>query len=129
MNYLLDTHLLIWAAVDSDRLPKRAIEIISDSANPLWVSVASFWEVAIKRSKLRAEFPVEVGSFRAGLFSNGYEELAIESRHVLAVQNLPHFHSDPFDRLLVAQAIAEGMILLTADKALAAYGSSVCLVH
>jgi PIN domain nuclease of toxin-antitoxin system len=128
MNYLLDTHLLIWAASNSHKLPKAAADVISDSDNLLWVSVASFWEIAIKRSKLGPEFPFEVGTLRAGLFSNGYEELAIETRHVLIVQDLPRFHTDPFDRLFVAQAIAEGMTLLTADRALGAYGASVRIV-
>jgi PIN domain nuclease of toxin-antitoxin system len=128
MNYLLDTHLLIWAASDSDKLPKSAAEIIADQDNSLWVSVASFWEVAIKRSKLRSEFPFEVGPLRAGLISNGYKELSIEARHVLVVQNLPRFHTDPFDRLFVAQAMAESMTLLTADDALANYGTSVRVV-
>ena len=128
MNYLLDTHLLIWAASDSDKLPRAAAEIIAEQENSLWVSVASFWEVAIKRSKLRSEFPFEVGPLRAGLFSNGYEELAIEARHVLIVQDLPRLHTDPFDRLLVAQAMSEGMVLLTADRALAEYGASIRIV-
>ena len=128
MNYLLDTHLLIWAASDSEKLPKKAADIIADHEHSLWVSVASFWEVAIKRSKLRSEFPFEVGPLRAGLSSNGYEELAIEARHVLIVQDLPRIHDDPFDRLLVAQAKAEGLILLTADRALEQYGSSVRVV-
>ncbi len=125
MNYLLDTHLLIWAATNSDKLPKAAADIISDAENTLWVSVASYWEVAIKRSKLRAEFPYEVGALRAGLFANGYAELVIETKHVLLVQELPLFHSDPFDRLFVAQARVEGMILLTADRALSVYGENV----
>jgi PIN domain nuclease of toxin-antitoxin system len=128
MNYLLDTHLLIWAASNSHKLPQAAADVISDQNNSLWVSVAGFWEIAIKRSKLGAEFPFEVGQLRAGLFSNGYEELAIETRHVLIVQDLPRFHNDPFDRLFVAQAMAEGMTLLTADRALGAYGASVRVV-
>jgi PIN domain nuclease of toxin-antitoxin system len=128
MNYLIDTHLLIWAASGSEKLSKAASDIISDSQNSLWVSVASFWEIAIKRSKLRSAFPFEVGPLRAGLFANGYEELAIEARHILIVQDLPRFHSDPFDRLFVAQAIAEGMTLLTADRALGEYGTSVLVV-
>jgi PIN domain nuclease of toxin-antitoxin system len=128
MNYLLDTHLLIWAASNSQQLPKAAADIIINQDNSLWVSVASFWEIAIKRSKLGPEFPFEVGQLRAGLFSNGYEELAIETRHVLIVQDLPRLHTDPFDRLFVAQATAEGMTLLTADRALAQYGASVRVV-
>jgi PIN domain nuclease of toxin-antitoxin system len=128
MNYLLDTHILIWAASNNEKLPRIAAKIIEDRENLLWVSVASFWEIAIKRSKLGAAFPVEVGPLRAGLFSNGYEELAIEARHVVLVQDLPRFHTDPFDRLLVVQAKAEGMVLLTSDQALAAYGDFVQVV-
>jgi PIN domain nuclease of toxin-antitoxin system len=128
MNYLLDTHLLIWAASNSQKLPKAAADIIIDQDNSLWVSVGSFWEIAIKRSKFGSEFPFEVGPLRAGLLSNGYEELAIETRHVLILQDLPRFHTDPFDRLFVAQATAEGMTLLTADRALAQYGASVRVV-
>lgn len=128
MNYLLDTHLFIWVASNSKKLPKVAAEIIADQDNALWVSVASFWEVAIKRSKLRAEFRFEVGPLRAGLIANGYEELAIEARHVLMVQDLPRFNTDPFDRLFVAQAMAEGLTLLTADRALGSYGPSVRVV-
>ena len=105
-----------------------AAEIIADQENSLWVSVASFWEVAIKRSKLGSEFRFEVGALRAGLFSNGYGELSIEARHVLLVQDLARYHTDPFDRLLVAQATAEGMILLTADRTLKSYGASVRVV-
>jgi PIN domain nuclease of toxin-antitoxin system len=128
MNYLLDTHLLIWAASDSEKLSVAAAKIISDLDNALWVSVASFWEVASKRSKLRSEFPFEVGPLRAMALANGFEELAIEFKHVLVVQELPRHHTDPFDRMLVAQAKAEGMVLLTSDSALAAYGDCVCVV-
>ena len=128
MNYLLDTHLLLWSAVNSEKLPPAAAKIIADRENALWVSVASLWEVAIKRSKTKSDFRFEVGPLRAGLMASGYEELAIEARHVLMVQGLPRHHTDPFDRLFVAQAISEGMILLTADKALAAYGASVQVV-
>jgi PIN domain nuclease of toxin-antitoxin system len=81
MNYLLDTHLLIWAASNSQKLPKAAADIIIVHDNSLRVSVGSFWEIAIKRSKFGSEFPFEVGPLRAGLLSNGYEELAIETRH------------------------------------------------
>ncbi len=125
MNYLLDTHMLIWAASDSEKLPSAASKIIANPDSMLWVSVASLWEVAIKRSKLRAEFPYEVGPLRSMALANGYEELAIETKHVFIVQDLPRFHADPFDRLLVAQAISEGMILLTADRELSQYGASV----
>jgi PIN domain nuclease of toxin-antitoxin system len=128
MNYLLDMHILIWAATGSEKLPQFAKEAIADRGNTLWVSVASLWEVAINRSMYRDEFPFDVGQFRAGLLANGYQELSIHSRHVSAFQEIPRIHTDPFDRLFVSQAISEGMILLTADKALLGFGPSVRVV-
>lgn len=125
MNYLIDTHLLLWAAFQSARLPAAAHRIMADPAHRLWFSAASIWEVSIKRGLNRADFRVDPGALRAGLLANGYDELAIESRHCLALSALPALHSDPFDRLLLAQAITEGMILLTADHAIAAYGGPI----
>jgi len=128
VNYLVDTHLLLWSAIGSEKLSKVAVKILSDHENTLWVSVASLWEVVLKRAKLGPEFRFDASALRAGLIASGYEELPIESRHVLMVRELPRHHTDPFDRLFVAQAISEGMTLLTADRALAAYGPSVRVV-
>jgi PIN domain nuclease of toxin-antitoxin system len=128
VNYLLDTHLILWAAVNSAELPITAARIIADKDNKLVVSVASLWEVTIKRSKAGPEFPFDAGALRAGLIASGYEELPVHARHILHVQSLPRHHSDPFDRLFVAQAASEGLILLTADRALAAYGGNVRVV-
>ncbi|MFN3278655.1 MAG: type II toxin-antitoxin system VapC family toxin [Paracoccus hibiscisoli] len=125
MNYLIDTHVLLWAAFQSSRLPVAAHRLISDPRHALWFSAASIWEVSIKRALNRPDFTVDPGVLRAGLLSNGYDELAIESRHCLALSALPPLHSDPFDRLLLAQAITEGMVLLTADSAIAGYGGPV----
>ena len=129
MNYLLDTHLLLWASNDSPKLPPSAAAIIAESENTVWVSVVSLWEVAIKRTPSRQNFSYEVGPLREGLLANGYEELNMEARHVLALRALPVLHSDPFDRLLVAQAISEGMTFLTADRKLADYGTYVRVVY
>lgn len=122
MNLLLDTHLLLWAAARDEQMTPMADALIKDPANRLVFSVASLWEVAIKRALNRPDFRTDPGVLRAGLLANGYEELAIEGRHTLALAALPPLHGDPFDRMLLAQAMAEGMVLLTADRQVAAYG-------
>lgn len=125
MNYLIDTHVLLWAAFQSDRLSAKAHRLIAEPRHRLLFSAASIWEVSIKRALNRPDFRVDPGALRAGLLSNGYEELTVDSRHCLALSALPMLHSDPFDRLLLAQAITEGLILMTADNAIAAYGGPV----
>ena len=128
MNLLLDTHLLLWSAGSDDLLSKRADALVKDPANTLWFSAASIWEVAIKRALDRPDFRVEPSVLRAGLLANGYSELAIDGRHCLSLVSLPRLHDDPFDRLLLAQAMSEGILLLTADRRLAAYDGPVELV-
>ena len=128
MNLLLDTHILLWAAFDQRKIGAAARSLISNPANALWFSVASLWEVAIKRGLDRPSFQIEAGVLRAGLLSSGYSELSVEGRHVLGLAVLPRHHGDPFDRMLIAQAAAEGMRLLTADRVLEAFGGPVMLV-
>lgn len=128
MNLLLDTHILLWAALDQNKITGAARSLIVNPANSLWFSVASLWEVAIKRGLDRPSFQVDAGVLRTGLLSSGYAELAVEGRHVLGLSVLPRHHGDPFDRILIAQAAAEGMRLLTADRPLEAYGGPVMLV-
>lgn len=128
MNLLLDTHLLLWAAGRDRMMSQKATEFIEDLDNTLWFSAASIWEVAIKRGLDRPDFRTDPSVLRAGLLSNGYSELAISSRHTVGVLDLPSLHGDPFDRILLAQSRAEGMVLLTADKQVAEYGGPVQLV-
>jgi PIN domain nuclease of toxin-antitoxin system len=128
VNLLLDTHLLLWAAGAPDRLPAVARDLIEDPDNILIFSVASLWEIAIKRGLGRDDFRVDPRLLRRGLIDNGYAELAITSEHVVAVDSLPPLHRDPFDRLLIAQATTEGVTLLTSDKALAAYPGPIRVV-
>lgn len=125
MNLLLDTHVLLWAAARGDRLSPVARGMIEDAGNTLWFSVASLWEVATLRALDRPDFRTDPGVLRAGLLQAGYRELAVEGRHVLALAALPALHGDPFDRILLAQAVAEGMTLMTADARLLAYGGPV----
>lgn len=128
MNLLVDTHLLLWAAFASARLPLAAKERLEAPSNALWFSVASLWEVTVKRALDRPDFRVDASVLRAGLLANGYQELAIEGRHCLPLATLPPHHADPFDRMLIAQAAAEGMMLLTADRKIAEYDAPILKV-
>jgi len=121
MKLLLDTHLLLWAAGQPDRLSATARKLIDNLENELLFSAASLWEVAIKRRLGRSDFQVDLRLLRRGLLDNGYGELPIVSDHVVATESLPSLHKDPFDRVLVAQATVEGITLLTADSLVAQY--------
>ena len=125
MKLLLDTHLLLWAAGDPDRLSAAARALIGAPENEVWFSAASVWEVAIKSGLGRADFQVNPRLLRRGLLDNGYHELPVGSEHAVAIDSLPPLHRDPFDRLLVAQARVEGITLLTADAAVAQYPGPV----
>ncbi len=121
MRLLLDTHLLLWAAGEPDKLSARARTLMEDLGNDLVFSAASLWEITIKTGLGRADFQVDPHLLRRGLIENGYEELPITSQHALAVGQLPDVHRDPFDRILVAQATVEGLLLLTHDPLVKAY--------
>jgi PIN domain nuclease of toxin-antitoxin system len=125
LNLLLDTHVLLWAAGNPDRLPETARTLIIDENNTLFFSAASVWEIVIKSGLGRNDFSVDPNLFRRSLQDNGYLELPIMSQHVLAVSHLPDLHKDPFDRMLVAQAQSEGFLLLTADQRVALYPGPV----
>ncbi len=128
MKLLLDTHLLIWAADNIERVPTGARTLMADLGNELLFSVASIWEIAIKRGLNRPDFQVDARILRRGLIDNGYRELPILSEHVVAIDNLPSIHKDPFDRLLIAQATVEEITLLTDDTTIAQYQGLVRLV-
>ena len=129
MKLLLDTHLVIWAAEGFDRLPLAAQAIVGESEAELAYSVASLWEMAIKGSRgQRERFDLDLPVLRRGLLEGGWEELPVLGVHALGVGLLPPIHRDPFDRLLRAQATAEGMMLLTSDRTLASYPGPVRLV-
>lgn len=125
MRLLLDTHLLLWAAGPSPRLSSQARKLIGDPENELHASTASLWEIAIKGALKRPDFPVDVLLFRRNLLNNGYRELVVTGEHAVAVATLPPLHRDPFDRMLVAQSIIEGITLLTSDPRVAQYPAPV----
>lgn len=128
MKILLDTHLLLGAAGEPHRLSPAARKLINTPAHELLFSAATIWEVAIKRGLGRSDFQIDPRLLRRGLLDNGYVELPILSDHVVAVDTLPPIHKDPFDRLLVAQATAEGIMLLTADPIVGKYPGPVRIV-
>jgi PIN domain nuclease of toxin-antitoxin system len=125
MKLLLDTHLLLWAAGHPDRMPVAARKLLDDARNEPIFSAASLWEIAIKSGLGREDFRADPRLLRRGLLDNGYGELAITSEHAVAVDGLPPLHKDPFDRLLVAQSIVEGITLLTTDAVVAQYPAPV----
>ena len=128
MKLLLDTQILIWAADLSARLSAAALALLNDPNNELLFSAASIWEIAIKNGLRRGHFRVDPRVLRRRLLDNGYIELPVTSQHAVTIDSLPPIHGDPFDRLLLAQAISEGIILLTADAQLARYPGPVRLV-
>ena len=129
MRLLIDTHALLWWSLGNERLPPVARALIEDQSNSCFVSMASIWEVAIKSSIGRGLPTGITASSYLGLISEaGFGTLDISIAHVIGVERLDHLHGDPFDRLMVAQAKAEGLVLLTHDKALAAYGDCVMLI-
>jgi PIN domain nuclease of toxin-antitoxin system len=125
VKLLLDTHLLLWAAGQPERLSTNARALLDDPANELLFSAASLWEVAIKTSLARADFRADPRLLRRGLIDNGYVELPITSEHAVAIDGLPDIHRDPFDRILIAQATVEGILLLTVDHLVARYPGPV----
>lgn len=128
MKFLIDTHLLLWAAAEPEKLPHKARLLMEDEENRLFFSAASIWEVTIKRSLGRKDFYADARLLRAGLLDNGYEELAITSEHAVFIDSLPALHKDPFDRILIAQATVESITLLTADSIIAQYPGSIMQV-
>ena len=125
---LLDTHLLLWAAFEPVRLSPEAVLILQSRETLLAFSLASIWEVAIKTSLGRVDFSVDPGLLQRALLAEGFVELPITAAHLVRVATLPWVHRDPFDRLLVAQAMADQLTLLTADATLKRYGRFVEVV-
>lgn len=128
MNLLLDTHVALWAIAGSPKLPSAARELVADTNNSVWVSAASIWEIAIKHAHHPAHMPIS-GRDAAGYFlAAGYRPLAVSVEHAFGIEALPAIHHDPFDRILIAQALTEPLRLVTHDRVIARYGNGVILV-
>lgn len=125
MNVLLDTHVALWAITDSPKLPKKARELIESPKSSVWISAATVWEIAIKHSLGRGDMPVSGPDALCYFRESGYRFLAVDPEHAAAVEELPAHHQDPFDRMLVAQALVEPMRLITHDPMVARYSDTV----
>lgn len=125
MILLLDTHILLWAAYEPEKLGAEARSLCEAPGNTLVFSAASIWEVAIKAARRREDFTVDPRVLRRGLVESGYVELPVRADHAAEVADLPAIHRDPFDRVLVAQARIEGVTLLTSDATVGRYGPPV----
>jgi PIN domain nuclease of toxin-antitoxin system len=118
LRLLLDTHALVWTLLEQKRLSPVAIDAIEDSANDVFISVVSAWEIEIKLAKGKLPMP---GSLGDALSEQRFESLPVTLPHVLAVESLPRHHRDPFDRMLIAQAQLDGMTLVTCDREVRRY--------
>ena len=125
MRGLLDTHILLWISIFPERLPAKLRQLVQDSDNDFSFSTASIWEIAIKQSLGRDDFDVDPAVLRRQLLDDGYIELPVLGSHAAAVSALPLIHRDPFDRMLIAQALVDGVELLTADARIARYQAPI----
>lgn len=128
MRLLVDTHLLLWATAKSRRLPREARTMLEDPMNEILFSAASLWEIVIKSALRKADFKVDVARLRPAFAKMGFAELPVSGAHAERLASLPPLHKDPFDRMLVAQSLAEPLVLLTNDGVLAGYGDVVKVV-
>ncbi len=125
MNLLLDTHVALWAIADSPKLPKKARELIQSPKSSVWISAVTIWEIAIKYKLGRGDMPISSQDALRYFRDAGYVFLPVEPEHAVAVEDLPAHHADPFDRLLVAQALIEPMRLITHDATVAQYSDTI----
>ena len=128
MRILLDTHLLLWAMAASRKLPREVKSQLLDPHNDVYYSAASLWEIAIKSGLQRTDFRIDIDALMKALEASGFIELPISAAHAASVAKLPPIHKDPFDRLLVAQSMAEPLTLLTNDRELAGYWDGVKVI-
>jgi PIN domain nuclease of toxin-antitoxin system len=128
VNLLLDTHIALWAITDSPKLPDQARELIVSTKTTVWVSAASVWEIAIKHALRRGDMPVSSQDALRYFQESGYRMLPIAAEHAVAVAALSPHHMDPFDRILVAQALVEPLRLLTHDAQVALYSDTIIKV-
>ena len=127
-RFLVDTQLLLWTVYGSRKLPSRVSRLFRDGKHEFYYSAASLWEIAIKAARGREDFAADTGAVRDALEESGFHELPVAGQHAVALATLPPLHADPFDRMLIAQANAEPMALITTDERLAAYPGTIEIV-
>lgn len=128
MRILLDTHIVIWAMTGSAKLTQYARNVLTDLDNDIFLSAASLWEVALKHNRRPDKIPVSAEQVARYCNGNGIWQLPVRFQHVLNVNALPPIHADPFDRMIVTQALSESLTLLTHDDLVAQYGDSIIKV-
>ncbi|MCL1941484.1 MAG: type II toxin-antitoxin system VapC family toxin [Synergistaceae bacterium] len=128
MKLLLDTQMWIWLLFWPENLPLKAREVISDEENDLCFSPANLWEISIKRSRNKPDFQINARVMRENLLDTCCLEIPITSSHTITAGELPALHKDPFDRLLIAQAVVENIFLLTSDRKISEYPAPVIFV-
>ena len=122
MRILLDTHIYLWAVIDDEKLTHKARQIITQ-ADEVFISSASIWEISIKQAL--GKIDADINELASAIKEIGFTELPINSHHAVTLNNLPNIHRDPFDRILIAQAMYEPMHFLTADETLKAYSELI----
>lgn len=122
MRLLLDTHVVLWALGEPERLSDEVRSLIADPANEVYVSAVTVWEVEIKRAIGKLTAP---DGFAEEVVERGFDGLPIDMAHASAAGRLPLLHADPFDRMLVAQAMEERLAIVTDDRSIAAYGTDI----
>ncbi len=127
-RYLLDTHIILWLASDINKLSKNSIHILENLDNTIYFSPVNLWEMVIKNRQSRQDFCVNVEKLHRQLLANDFKELAITSKHIKFIDQLPLHHKDPFDRLLIAQAVTEKLCLISQDSIMPQY-SEVILIN
>ena len=128
MKYMLDTHIILWAATDVKRLSRKAKTILEDMANVLYFSPISLWEISVKHAKHPDQMAITSEQARELAVKMGFIELPVRSRHGVDIANLPDIHNDPFDRMLITQARSDGLKLVSHDHKVAAYGEAIVKV-
>jgi PIN domain nuclease of toxin-antitoxin system len=124
MNYLLDTHSIIWLIEDSKKLPSKIKDIVADSDNEVYISSASLWEMAIKLSIGKLELSIEFEELLAIIEECGFSILQIKNDYLIKLLSLPFIHNDPFDRLIISTALSENLTIITVDNDIQKYNVS-----
>ncbi len=125
MSYLIDTQIFIWALENNPRLSKKAIDLLENNSNSIYISIVSLWEIAIKTNIGKLELSQPLEEIIRRLPEAEISIFTIQTEHVLGLNNLPFYHRDPFDRILIAQAIAENMEIISSDEIFSHYPVTV----
>ena len=128
MKYLLDTHIILWAAIDVKKLSRKAKSLLESPDNILYFSPVSLWEISIKHAKYPDQMPITSERVKELALRMGLIELPVRSRHGVDIAKLPDIHNDPFDRMLITQARSDGLNLISHDDKVIAYGAGVVKV-